>query len=157
MEMNDIARETSISGRTVNRRLTKLKDDNVLKFFILCNPVHTVGYIQFALVVNTIDRSTYHQIVGRIYEQLGENILFQLPVTDPDNVLTFLLFSQDIFAADGILKKVESFDGVRRVELFVLTDTTSYDEWVIREIDKKLNIPSARHTEELGPLLEISS
>ena len=88
---------------------------------------------------------------------MGENILFQLPVTDPDNVLNFLLFSQDIFAADGILKKVESFDGVKRVELFVLTDTTSYDEWVLREIDKKLNITSARKTEELGPLLEISA
>jgi DNA-binding Lrp family transcriptional regulator len=157
MEMNDIARETSISGRTVNRRLTKLKDDNVLKFFVLCNPVHTVGYIQFALIVNTADRSSYHQIVGRIYEHLGENILFQLPVTDPDNVVTFLLFSQDIFAADGILKKVESFDGVKRVELFVLTDTTSYDEWVLREINKKLNIVSPKHTEELRPLLEISS
>lgn len=155
MEMSDIARETSISGRTVNRRLTKLKEDNVLKFFILCNPVHTVGYIQFALVVNTLDRSSYHQIVGRIYEQLGENILFQLPITDPDNVLTFLLFSPDIFTADSILKKVESFDGVKRVELFVLTDTTSYDEWVLREIDKKLNINSTIHTEELGPILEI--
>ncbi|HET6730315.1 MAG TPA: winged helix-turn-helix transcriptional regulator, partial [Nitrososphaeraceae archaeon] len=54
MDMNDIARKTSISGRTVNRRLTKLKDDNVLKFFILCNPIHTVGYIQFALLVNTL-------------------------------------------------------------------------------------------------------
>jgi DNA-binding Lrp family transcriptional regulator len=157
MDMNDIARKTSISGRTVNRRLTKLKDDNILKFFILCNPVHTVGYIQFALLVNTLDRSYYHQIVRRIYEQLGENILFQLPVTDPDNVITFLLFSQDIFAADGILKKVESFDGVKRVELFVLKDTTSYDEWLQREIDKKLNINSTRQNEELGPLLEISS
>jgi DNA-binding Lrp family transcriptional regulator len=157
MEMNDIAKETGISARTVNRRLTKLKDSGVLKFFILCNPVHTVGYIQFALVVNTLDRLSYHQIVGRIYEQLGENILFQLPVTDPDNVITFLLFSRDIFSADSILKKVESFDGVKRVELFVLTDTTSYDEWVQREIAKKLSLASSRHTEELGPLLEISS
>jgi hypothetical protein len=46
---------------------------------------------------------------------------------------------------------------VKRVELFVLTDTTSYDEWVLREIDKKLNITSARRPEELGPLLEISA
>jgi hypothetical protein len=66
------------------------------------------------------------------------------------------LFSQDIFAADGILKKVESFDGVKGVELFVLADTTSYDEWVLREINKKLNITNSRRTEELGPLIEIS-
>jgi hypothetical protein len=40
--------------------------------------------------------------------------------------------------------------------LFVLTDTTSYDEWMLREIDKKLNTATARQTKELGPLLEIS-
>jgi DNA-binding Lrp family transcriptional regulator len=157
MDMNDIARKTSMSARTVNRRLTKLKDDNVLKFFILCNPVHTLGYIQFALVVNTLDRSFYSQIVEHIYEQLGENILFQLPVTDPDNVITLLLFSQDIFASDGILKQVESLKGVKSVELLVLTDTTSYDGWVLREIDRKLNINSTRQKQELGPLLEINS
>lgn len=157
MDMNDIARKTSISARTANRRLTKLKDDNVLKFFILCNPVHTLGYIQFALVVNTLDRSFYSQIVEHIYEQLGENILFQLPVTDPDNVITLLLFSQDIFASDGILKQVESLKGVKSVELLVLTDTTSYDGWVLREIDRKLNINSTRQKQELGPLLEINS
>lgn len=156
MEMNEIARETSISSRTVNRRITRLKDDNMLKFFILCNPIHTVGYIQFALVVNTLDRSYYHRIVERIYEQLGENILFQLPVTDPDNVITLLLFGENIFAADGILKRVESFDGVKRAELFVLTNTTSYDEWILREIDKKLNIATERPIKQLGPLLEIS-
>jgi DNA-binding Lrp family transcriptional regulator len=156
MEMNEIARETSISSRTVNRRLTRLNDDNMLKFFILCNPIHTVGYIQFALVVNTLDRSYYRRIVERIYEQLGENILFQLPVTDPDNVITLLLFGENIFAADGILKRVESFDGVKRAELFVLTNTASYDGWILREIDKKLNIATERPTKQLGPLLEIS-
>lgn len=156
MEMNEIARETSISSRTVNRRLTRLKDDNMLKFFILCNPIHTVGYIQFALVVNTLDRSYYRLIVERIYEQLGENILFQLPVTDPDNVITLLLFGENIFAADGILKRVELFDGVKRAELFVLTNTTSYDEWILREIEKKLSIATERPIKQLGPLLEIS-
>jgi DNA-binding Lrp family transcriptional regulator len=152
MDMNDIAKETSISARTVNRRLNKLKDDNILKFFIICNPIHTLGYIQFALLINTHDRSSYHRTVMRIYEQLGENILFQLPVTDPNNVVTFLLFSQDIFTADSILKEVESFDGVKSVELFVLTDTTSYDGWILREIDRKL-----KQKVDVGHMLEITS
>jgi Fic family protein len=63
MDLNDIARKISISARTVNRRLNKLKDENILKFFITCNPVHTLGYIQFALLINTFDRSFYHQTV----------------------------------------------------------------------------------------------
>jgi hypothetical protein len=100
--------------------LTLPRDNNVLKFFILCNPAFTLGYIQFVLIVNTVDKSFYNQIVERIYEELGENVLCQPPVMDPDNVI-IMLFSQDIFTANGILKKVESFNGVKRVELFIIT------------------------------------
>ena len=140
MDMNDIAKKISISPRTVNRRLTRLRDNNVLKFFILCNPISTLGYIQFVLVINTIDKSFNNQIIERIYGGgLKDNILCQPPIIDPDNIITLLLFTQDIFTADAILKSVESFTGVDRVELFTLTDTTSYDEWIVREVERRLN------------------
>ena len=158
MDMNDIAKKISISARTVNRRLTRLKDNNVLKFFILCNPVSTLGYIQFVLVINTVDKSFNNQIIERMYGELKENILCQPPIIDPDNIITLLLFSQDIFTADGILKEVESFTGVNRVELFILTDTTSYDEWVLKEIDKRLNSKSTRRQkQELEDVIKVSS
>jgi hypothetical protein len=57
-------------------------------------------------------------------EKLGENLLCQPPVIDPDNVITAILFSQDISTANDILKKVESFNGVKRVELFIIAETT---------------------------------
>src|SRR5919198_5335551 len=139
MDMNDIAKKTSISPRTVNRRLTRLRDNNVLKFFILCNPVSTLDYIQFVLVINTIDKSFNNQIIERIYGGLKDNILCQPPIIDPDNIITLILFSQDIFTADAILKEVESLTGVNRVELFILTGSNSYDEWELREIDRRLN------------------
>ena len=130
MDLNDIGRRTLMSAKTVHRRLTRMRDNNVgLQFFILCNPAYTLGYIQFVLIVNTVDKSFYSQIVERIYEELGENILCQPPVIDPDNVITVILFSQDIFTANGILKKVESFNGVKRVELFIITETTNYHDW----------------------------
>ncbi|HYY65696.1 MAG TPA: winged helix-turn-helix transcriptional regulator [Nitrososphaeraceae archaeon] len=158
MDMNDIAKKISISARTVNRRLTRLKDNNVLKFFILCNPVSTLGYIQFVLVINTVDKSFNNQIIERMYGELKENILCQPPIIDPDNIITLLLFSQDIYTADGILKEVESFTGVNRVELFILTDTTSYDEWVLKEIDKRLNSKSTRRQkQELEDVIKVSS
>ena len=81
MDMNDIAKKISISPRTVNRRLTRLRDNNVLKFFILCNPISTLGYIQFVLVINTIDKSFNNQIIERIYGGgLKDNILCQPPI-----------------------------------------------------------------------------
>jgi DNA-binding Lrp family transcriptional regulator len=155
MDLNEIGRKTSMSAKTVNRRLTRMRDSNVLKFFILCNPAYTLGYIQFGLIVNTVDKSSYNQIVERIYQELGENILCQPPIIDPENVITVILFSQDIFTANSILKKVESFNGVKRVELFIITETTNYHEWVLREIDKRLIAKSTRPTQEVEPVLEI--
>lgn len=134
-----------------------MRDNNVLKFFILCNPAYTLGYIQFGLIVNSVDKSFYNQIVERIYQELGENILCQPPVIDPENVITVILFSQDIFTANSILKKVESFNGVKRVELFIITETTNYHEWVLREIDRRLIAKSTRPIQQVEPVLEIIS
>jgi DNA-binding Lrp family transcriptional regulator len=157
MDLNDIGRRTSTSAKTVHRRLTRMRDNNVLRFFILCNPAYTLGYIQFVLIVNTVDKSFYNQIVERIYEELGENVLCQPPVIDPDNVITVILFSQDIFTANGILKKVESFNGVKRVELFIITETTNYHQWVLREIDRRLIAKSTRAKQEVEPVYEVMS
>jgi DNA-binding Lrp family transcriptional regulator len=156
MESNEIAKKISISARTVNRRLTRMKDNNILKFFIQCNPVSTLGYIQFVLVVNSVEKSFNNQIVERIYGDLKDNILCQPPIIDPDNIITLILFSKDIFTADGILKEVESFTGVNRVELFILTGSNSYDDWELREIDKKLKSMIMRQKREVEPMLEIS-
>jgi DNA-binding Lrp family transcriptional regulator len=156
MESNAIAKKIAISARTVNRRLTRMKDNNILKFFIQCNPVSTLGYIQFVLVVNSADKSFNNQIVERIYGDLKDNILCQPPIIDPDNIITLILFSKDIFTADRILKEVESLTGVNRVELFILTDSNSYDEWELREIDRRLNSKIMRQKRETEPMLEIS-
>ncbi|MGA7604254.1 MAG: AsnC family transcriptional regulator [Nitrososphaeraceae archaeon] len=156
MELNEIAKKMSISARTVNRRLTRMKDDNILKFFIQCNPVSTLGYIQFVLVVNSADKSFNSQIVGHIYGDLKDNILCQPPIIDPDNIITLILFSKDIFTTDRILKEVESLTGVNRVELFILTGSNSYDEWELREIDRRLNSKIMRQKREIEPMLEIS-
>jgi DNA-binding Lrp family transcriptional regulator len=157
MDMNEIGRKTSMSAKSVNRRLTRMRDNNILKFFVSCNPAYTLGYIQFGLVVNTVDKSSYNQTVERIYEELGENIICQPPIIDPDNVITVILFSQDIFTANAILKKVESFNGVKRVELFIITETTNYHKWVLREIDRKLNSKSTRPPRRVEHVLEVMS
>ena len=155
MEAIEIAKKISASARTVNRRLTRMKDNNILKFFIQSNPVSTLGYIQFVLVINSVDRSFNNQIVERIYGDLKDNILCQPPIIDPDNIITLILFSKDIFTADRILKEVESFTGVNRVELFILTGTNSYDDWELREIDKRLNSKNKR--QKLEHMLEIEA
>jgi hypothetical protein len=39
---------------------------------------------------------------------------------------------------DSILRKVESFDGVNRAELDILTGITLSQDWMINEIEQRL-------------------
>jgi hypothetical protein len=36
------------------------------------------------------------------------------------------------------LKRLESYDGVKKVESFITTSLTVYQDWLKREIDKRL-------------------
>jgi DNA-binding Lrp family transcriptional regulator len=138
-KISDIARELSMSPKTVSRRLEKLKENKVLQFSVLCNPSTSAGYIQFAIVMH-IEKPIYyrHFILERIYRELQENILFELPVIDPSDVITFVLWSQDIYSTDRIIRKIESFDGVKGTDLFILDRLEHFNKWIVREIDKRL-------------------
>ncbi len=52
-EIADIAREVGISEKTTTRRLTRMKDANILDFSIQCSPPVMIGYIQFAIPIIT--------------------------------------------------------------------------------------------------------
>jgi hypothetical protein len=39
---------------------------------------------------------------------------------------------------DFIPSKVDSFEGVKNVDVYILTKWQYYDDWIIREIDKKI-------------------
>jgi DNA-binding Lrp family transcriptional regulator len=51
----DIARLASVSARTANRILNKLKDDGVLRFSVICNPAAMKGLVVFGLLIYVND------------------------------------------------------------------------------------------------------
>lgn len=53
-------------------------------------------------------------------------------------MLIFVLFGQNVFMIDFILSKVDSFEGVKNADVFILTKWQYYDDWIIREIDERL-------------------
>jgi DNA-binding Lrp family transcriptional regulator len=137
IRISEIAGKLSISTKTVSRRLDKMKENHVVQFSILVNPASTRGYIQFAIVIS-VKEPFYDQVVERIYRELSENLLIQPPVTSPKDVILLIMFSQDIFTIDSILRKIESFDGVMQAELDILTGITLTQEWMVNEIEQRL-------------------
>jgi DNA-binding Lrp family transcriptional regulator len=137
IEISDIAKEVGISEKTTTRRLTRMKEGRLLDFSIQCNPAAMIGYIQFAIPI-TIAKSHYRSILERMYSEFQANILYTPSVIEPEDRLTFVLFGENVFTVDSVMARVNSFEGVKSADVYILTKWKYYDDWIMKEIDKRL-------------------
>lgn len=114
-----------------------MKENHIVQFSVLVNPASTRGYIQFAIAISVNERF-YHQVLERIYRELSENLLVQPAITNPNDLIVLIMFSQDIFTVDSIHRRIESFDGVKHAELDILTGITLAQEWMVNEVEQRL-------------------
>ena len=73
-----------------------------------------------------------------MYTEFQENILYFPSITDLNDPLIFVLFGENVFMIDLVLAKVDSFDGVKNADVYILSKLQYHDDWIIREIDEKL-------------------
>jgi len=138
IDISTIAKATSLSTRTVTRRLEKMKEYHVVDFtiFMDMSSMHLVGYIQF-IVLMDIDKSLYEHIVKIIYTEFKE-YLIAIPNVNQSEFIFALFYSPNIPAIELILTRLLSIDGVDSVELFIMTKMGYYIDWLKREISKRL-------------------
>jgi DNA-binding Lrp family transcriptional regulator len=138
MLVEDIAKEASLSSKTVARRLEKMRENHILEFSILTNlsSMQLIGYIEFAVVIN-IEISCHQNIIERIYHEMQEYLLI-MPTTYQKEVIFAVFFCANIPTVNLILRRLESYDGVNKVEVFITTSLVYYQEWLKRKIDKRI-------------------
>ncbi len=73
-----------------------------------------------------------------MYLEFQENILYVPSVIDPNDWLIYVLFGENVFIVDSILAKIESFEGVKSADVYIRIKWQYYDDWIKREIDKRL-------------------
>lgn len=137
-EMANIAKEVGISEKTATRRLTRIKDSNILDFSIQCSPSLMIGYIQFAIPMITT-RVHRQSVLERMYSEFQENILYSPGVIDSEDRLTFVLVAENVFTVDSILTKVRSFEEVKSADVYILTKWQFNDDWIIKEISNRIS------------------
>jgi DNA-binding Lrp family transcriptional regulator len=139
MGITDIAKQASISSRTVTRRLEKMRQKHILMNFTILKDVSSMqltGYIEFVVLIN-IDRSLHQYILERIHNELNEYL--RVIINPNQREVIFAAFSySNIPTVDSILTTIESYNGVRQIELFILTKIAYPQEWLKREINKRL-------------------
>jgi DNA-binding Lrp family transcriptional regulator len=140
----DIARSVSVSSRTSNRILNKLKDEGVVRFSVICNPAAMKGLVVFGLLIYVNDDNDRNviteknKVLERLYTEFPEYPFLRSPLLSHDNIVILSVFGNDVFAIDSMFKRVLSFQEVKNAELYVFTRIKYHTDWIVKEIDRKL-------------------
>ena len=145
IEISDIAKEVSISEKTTTRRLDRMKEGRLLDFSLQCSPTTMIGYIQYAIPI-IVAKTHYRSVLERMYSEFQTNILYSPSVIEPENQLTFILFGENVYVVDYVLAKVNSFAGVKSADAYILTKLQYYDNWIMKEINKRLLLRPVLHS-----------
>jgi DNA-binding Lrp family transcriptional regulator len=149
----DIARSVSVSTRTSNRILNKLKDEGIMRFSVICNPAAMKGLVVFGLLIyinDDNDKNVFieksrgkkfspHKVLERLYTEFPEYPFLRSPLLSHDNIVIVSVFGNDVFAIDSMFKKILSFQEVKSAELYVFTTIKYHKDWIVKEIDRKLD------------------
>jgi DNA-binding Lrp family transcriptional regulator len=148
--VGDISDIAAVSIRTVNRILNKLKDDRVIRFSVICNPAAMKGLVVFGLLIYINEQSGTeekqkkdkkfhpHKILERLYTEFPDYPFLRSPLISHDNIIVVSVYGNDVFAIDSMFKRILSFEEVNNAELYVFTRIDYHKEWIIRDIDNRL-------------------
>ncbi|MGH9979360.1 MAG: winged helix-turn-helix transcriptional regulator, partial [Nitrososphaeraceae archaeon] len=137
MEISDIAEKISMSSKTVARRLEKMIENHVLDFTIQINFTAIVGYIVSVDSAN-IEKGSHTKVLERSYVDLEHSFFVYSPMLSQEDVIYWLFFSKDVFALDSVIKRIESYQGVKKVDVLIPISIEYHKEILIKEIEKKL-------------------
>lgn len=145
-KIEDIARLTSLSPKTVTRSLEKLQKDEAVLFTLIYDPMKLKGYIPYAILVWVNDDLT--ETLKKLKEQFSNSFL-QRPFIAKNQIVLFM-YSDNIFKVDDMTRQVRQITGVVSADLFIPKKITLPQKWVTDTID------SARSSKKLHLMYQTS-
>ncbi len=126
MRIEDLARSTKLSTKTVARSLKKLQNDEAIQFTLVFNPAKFDQYIPFA-VLAWID-GNLNENLARLKKEFSDYFL-QKPFIAKNQIVLFL-YSNNIFELDNITQKVRMVKGVSTADLFIPKKIELPQQWI---------------------------
>ncbi|HZA07338.1 MAG TPA: hypothetical protein VE619_06515, partial [Nitrososphaeraceae archaeon] len=89
--------------------------------------------------------SVYQSVLDKIYQEMQE-YFFAIPYANQKEGIYLVFLCPNIPTVDLILRRLESYQGVNGTETFITTKLVYYQDWVKREIDKRIKLEEAQLT-----------
>ena len=130
VRIDQIAKSTRLSTKTITRCLDKLENNDAIQFTLVYDPRKFTGYIPFAILV-WVEKDVKKTLV-KLEEEFGESFL-QKPFIAMNQIVLFF-YSDDIFKVDEITQNVRKIGGVASADLFIPKKITFPEQWVKNSI-----------------------
>jgi len=137
IEISEIARNISISIKTVRRRLLKMQKSRILQFTILPNPQAIKGQIVFFLEIK-VEESCYMAVFESVFTKLRNYLMLSSTHHHQEETIGLILASEDSFKIELIRSQIEALYGVKEANIYFPIKMEYYQESIIRALEKQM-------------------
>jgi DNA-binding Lrp family transcriptional regulator len=130
IKIEDLAKKTRLSTKTVARSLKKLQNDEAIQFTLIYDPSKFGQYIPFAVL--TWVEGNVNETLKLLKREFSDAFL-EKPFIAKNQIVLFL-FSNNIFELDNITQKVREIKGIASADLFIPKKIAFPQKWVINAI-----------------------
>lgn len=130
-KIEKIAKEMSMSTKTVTRCIDKLQKNNGIQFTLIYNPRKIEGFISHAILA-WID-GNLKETLDKMNSELSESFM-QIPFIAKNQIVLFM-YSHDIFEMDELTKIVRNMNGVKSADLFIPKEISFPMKWLEQAIN----------------------
>lgn len=139
--IEEIAKATNLSTKTIARSLDKLQNDEAILFTLIYDPVKLEPYVPYAIL--TWINGDLGKTLKILKEGFSESFL-QKPFIAKNQIVLFL-YSDNIFKIDDVIQRVRKVSGIALADLFIPKKITLPQKWVADTIktsrtSKKLHL-----------------
>ena len=140
-KIDEIAKQTNLSTKTITRALDKFQKDDAILFTLIYNPIKLKPYIPYAVIIGT--NGDMKKIV-KILEKKFNYTFLQKPFLAKNQIVLFL-YSDDIFKVDEVTKQVRNISNIISTDLFIPKNVNFPQTWIrnavkLSESSKRLHL-----------------
>ena len=137
-KIEQLAKETELSTKTINRSLEKLQNNESIQFTLVFDPSKIDGFLCYAVVA--ITQENIPKMLKKFEKEFVDDYLMT-PFLAKNQIVLFL-YSDHIFKMDEMTEKVANIEGVATTELFIPKMIDMPDRW----LDERLEILTKSNT-----------
>ncbi|MEO9307309.1 MAG: AsnC family transcriptional regulator [Nitrososphaera sp.] len=125
-KIEEIARQSGFSTKTIARSLEKLQNDEAIQFTAIYNPKEMGDVIPFAILVGV--RGDVKRTLARLDKEFSGSFL-QNPFVHMNQIVLFM-HTDNIYKMDDTSDRISDIDGIDSIDLFIPKKATFLHKWV---------------------------